>query len=311
MPIDLQTLAVVTVFVTAVLGALLIFAGVQNRAVRALKIWGIAFAIAAVGFGLVIARGLVPDWLSINVSNALVLFGISLIWAGARVFDGRPVRRPLVLVAPGLWLIACVFPAFPADINLRIIWASGLLAAVAVVIAREIWRGRAEPLMSRWPTIVTLLTYAGAMIGRIVMTLLAPMLQDAPLMSGVAFTALSFGTLLFTVVLAFLLLNMTKERLELRHKTASLVDSLCGVPNRRAFLEGITRLLTQRQSGREPVAVILFDLDRFQGDQRSLRARRRRQRLTDLLGDGDASSRAGGLVRPHRRRRVRRGGSGE
>jgi diguanylate cyclase (GGDEF)-like protein len=263
MAIDLPTLAVVTVFVTAVLGALLVFAGVQNRAVRALKIWGIAFLIGAIGLALVITRGFVPNWLSISVSNALVLFGISLIWAGARIFDGRPVRRAFLLVAPGLWLIACAFPAFQADINLRIIWASGLLAVVAAVSAREMWRGRAEPLMSRWPTIVTLLAYAGAMVGRIVMTLSAPMLQDAPLISGVAFTLLSFGTLLFTVVLAFLLLNMTKERLELRHKTASLVDSLCGVPNRRAFLEGINRLLVQRQAGREPVAVILFDLDRF------------------------------------------------
>jgi diguanylate cyclase (GGDEF)-like protein len=263
MLIDLQTLAVVTVFVTAVLGALLVFAGVQNRAVRALKIWGIAFAIAAVGLGLVILRGLIPDWLSIGISNALVLFGISLIWAGARIFDGRPVRRVLVLVAPGLWLIAYAFPAFRADINLRIVVASGLLVVVSVVIAREVWRGRAEPLMSRWPTIVTLLVYAGAMVARIVMTLSSPMLQNAPLISGAAFTLLSFGTLLFTVVLAFLLLNMTKERLELRHKTASLVDSLCGVPNRRAFLEGINRLLTQRQASHEPVAVILFDLDRF------------------------------------------------
>lgn len=265
MQIDLQTLAVVTVFVTAVLGALLIFAGIQNRAVRALTVWGIAFGIGALGLGLVIVRGLVPDWLSINIANALVLFGFSLIWAGARIFDGRAVRRVLLLVAPGLWLIAFGFPAFQADIKLRIVWASGLLAVVAVVIAREVWRGRAEPLMSRWPTIVTLLVYAGAMVARIVMTLLSPMLQNAPLISGTAFTLLSFGTLLFTVVLAFLLLNMTKERLELRHKTASLVDSLCGVPNRRAFLEGIDRLLARRQADREPIAVLLFDLDRFKG----------------------------------------------
>ena len=91
MQIDLQTLAVVTVFVTAVLGALLIFAGIQNRAVRALTVWGIAFGIGALGLGLVIVRGLVPDWLSINIANALVLFGFSLIWAGARIFDGRAV----------------------------------------------------------------------------------------------------------------------------------------------------------------------------------------------------------------------------
>jgi diguanylate cyclase (GGDEF)-like protein len=263
MKIDLQTLAVVTVFVTAVLGALLVFAGVQNRVVRALNVWGVAYVVAALGLGLVILRGLIPDWLSINVSNALVLFGMSLIWAGARIFDGRPVRSILLLVAPVLWLAAGPWPAFQADINLRIVWASALLVVVSLVTAREVWRGLSEPLMSRWPTIVTLVAYAGAMIGRIAVTLSLPMLQNGPLISGMAFTLLSFGTLLFTVVLAFLLLNMTKERLELRHKTASLVDSLCGVPNRRAFLEGINRLLAQRQADREPIAVLLFDLDRF------------------------------------------------
>jgi hypothetical protein len=34
MQLDLQTLSVVTVFVTPLLGALLVFAGLQNRAVR-------------------------------------------------------------------------------------------------------------------------------------------------------------------------------------------------------------------------------------------------------------------------------------
>jgi diguanylate cyclase (GGDEF)-like protein len=263
MQIDLQTLAAVTVFVTAVLGALLVFAGVQNRDVRALKLWGIAFGIGALGLGLVIVRGLVPDWLSINIANALVLFGFSLVWAGSRIFDQRPVRRVLLLAAPALWLTACAFPAFLADINLRIAWASGLLGAVSVITAREVWRGRSEPLMSRWPTIITLLAYAASMLVRVVMTLWSPLVHKAPLISGAPFTLLSFGTLLFTVVLAFLLLNMTKERLELQYKTASLVDSLCGVPNRRAFLEGINRLLARQSADRAPIAVILFDLDRF------------------------------------------------
>jgi diguanylate cyclase (GGDEF)-like protein len=262
MLIDLPTLAVVTVFVTAVLGALLVFAGLQNRAVRALTIWGIAYVVSAVSLGLVLARGLAPNWLSINFANAFVLFGFSLIWAGARIFDGRAVRRTFLLVTPGLWLIACTAPAFLADINLRIIWGSTLLAAITAVTAGEIWRGRSEPLMSRWPTICTLVAYAAMMLVRIALTLLSP-LHTETLVSGTPFMLLSFGTLLFTVVLAFLLLNMTKERLELQHKTASLVDPLCGVPNRRAFLEGINGLLTQQLSGSAALAVILFDLDRF------------------------------------------------
>jgi diguanylate cyclase (GGDEF)-like protein len=92
---------------------------------------------------------------------------------------------------------------------------------------------------------------------------LSPILQGQSIMSGVSFALLAFGTLLFTVVLAFLLLNMTKERTELQHKIASLIDPLSGVPNRRAFLDGAARLQAQQKLDPEPLAVMLFDLDRF------------------------------------------------
>ncbi len=82
-------------------------------------------------------------------------------------------------------------------------------------------------------------------------------------MRDLSFALLAFGTLLFTVVMAFLQLNMTKERTELKHKINSLVDPLSGVANRRAFLDGAACLLAQQEEDREPLAVLLFDLDHF------------------------------------------------
>ena len=117
--------------------------------------------------------------------------------------------------------------------------------------------------MSRWPTVCALLAYAAALLARIPATLLSPILPGQSLMSGVSFALLAFGTLLFTVVLAFLLLNMTKERSELEHKIASLIDPLSGVPNRRAFLDGAERCWCEQSLDFEPLAVFLFDLDRF------------------------------------------------
>ena len=74
---------------------------------------------------------------------------------------------------------------------------------------------------------------------------------------------LAFATLLFTVIIAFLQLNLTKERSELRHKINSLVDPLSGVANRRAFLEQASSLLGRHGAEHEPLAVLLFDLDHF------------------------------------------------
>ena len=76
-------------------------------------------------------------------------------------------------------------------------------------------------------------------------------------------TVLSFEALLFTIAIAFILLAMAKERTELLHKTAAMVDSLTGLPNRRAFLEGGAQLARRIETDPRPAAVLLIDLDHF------------------------------------------------
>ncbi|RDV01310.1 GGDEF domain-containing protein [Undibacter mobilis] len=264
MRLDIPTLAIVTVFVTALLGALLVFAGLQNRAVRALMTWGGAFVLCALGVALVAMRGMVPDWLSIQFANVVVLVGIGLVWVGARQFDGRPARVAMVAVAPLLWLAACAVPDIRFDINLRTVTVSILSALIALAAAYEVWRGRSEPLLSRWPAAITLFVYGAVMLMRVPVTLLVPQpAGEYQFTASALYPLLSFATLLFSVVVAFLLLNMTKERTELRHLTASMVDPLTGVSNRRAFLTGAERLAAQPRADGVALAVMLFDLDHF------------------------------------------------
>jgi diguanylate cyclase (GGDEF)-like protein len=76
-------------------------------------------------------------------------------------------------------------------------------------------------------------------------------------------TVLSFEALLFTISIAFILLAMAKERTELRHRTAAMVDSLTGIANRRAFLQEATLLAKRHEGNPRPTAVLLIDLDHF------------------------------------------------
>jgi diguanylate cyclase (GGDEF)-like protein len=263
MHLDLQTLSVVTVFITALLGALLVFAGLQNRSIRAPMWWGAAHIVNASGLGLLTSHGAAPDFVTIDLANALVLLGYGLTWSGARVFDGRRVRPILILLAPAVWLVLCRLPSFAADANLRVVVVSSALALLALLTAEEFWRGRDEPLMSRWPCVIVLLAYAAVLLARVPASLLTPSFDDDSLLRGLSFALLAFGTLLFTVVMAFLQLNLTKERTELKHKINSLIDPLSGVANRRAFLDGAAGLLQRQEVDQEPLAVLLFDLDRF------------------------------------------------
>jgi diguanylate cyclase (GGDEF)-like protein len=263
MHLDVQTLSVVTVFITALLGALLVFAGLQNRSIRAPMWWGAAHIINASGLGLLSSYGAAPNFVSDDIANALVLVGYGLTWTGARVFDGRKIRPWLLMVAPVIWLVLCRIPAFAENADLKFITVSTMLAVLALRAAEELWRGRDEPLMSRWPSVVVLLTYSAVLLAHVPETLLSPNPQDGSVMHGVSFTLVTFGTLLFTVVMAFLQLNMTKERTELKHKINSLIDPLSGVANRRAFLDGAAHLVGRLGADREPLAVLLFDLDHF------------------------------------------------
>jgi diguanylate cyclase (GGDEF)-like protein len=263
--LDSFTMAFMTEVVSVMLGILLLLAWLQNRSTRALLWWGVAFLVGAVGLALLMLRQVIGAPVSVLLGNALVILAYAVLWSGARLFDGRPVRPALLVAGPVFWLLLCQIPAFYTALGLRVLAASALLALYMGLAAFEVWRGRAEPLMSRWPTILVMGTNAAMFVARAVTTLVAPLPDPGvgPTGSIAWFTAVGFATLVYTIVLAFVLLMMTKERTELHHKRASLIDPLTGMANRRAFLESAEAALKGKAAQPLPMAVLLFDLDRF------------------------------------------------
>jgi diguanylate cyclase (GGDEF)-like protein len=105
-----------------------------------------------------------------------------------------------------------------------------------------------------------------------------------------------FESVLFCMCAAYLLVSLSKERVALRYKQFSLLDPLTSVPNRRAFLKQAARIIDRSGVSRQPVALLLFDLDRFKsvndqyghqaGDEALIsfcRVATRELRPTDLL----------------------------
>src|SRR3569832_1131922 len=102
------------------------------------------------------------------------------------MFGGREVRTIAVMGARGLWRAASMLPFFAGDLSFQVLLVSTLMAMLTAATAEEFWRGRAEPLMSRWPTVCALLAYAAALLARIPATLLSPILQGQSIMSGIS-----------------------------------------------------------------------------------------------------------------------------
>ena len=141
---------------------------------------------------------------------------------------------------------------------------SGIITAYTWATAYEFWRGRSEPLVSRWPAIFMLFAHGALFLLRTPLSQVLPWSPTNQVFDSVWLTVLSFEALLFTIAIAFILLAMAKERTELRHKTAALVDPLTGIANRRAFLEEVMALEQAPGGGRpRPAAVLLADLDHF------------------------------------------------
>ena len=220
-----------------------------------------AHLVGAVGSGGLALRGVVPDWISIGVANALVIAAYALIWSGVRAFEGRRLHLSASALAGGAFAGACLVPAFYTSIDARVVLASTIAAGFCAASAFEIWHGRAERLVSRYPALLLLSAYGLCYAVRVPAAILAPLPRDADGLRSPWVAILCLAGMLFTLAIAFTFMALTKERAELAQREAASLDPLTGIANRRAFVSGAEAIL----AGPVPSALLLFDLDHFKG----------------------------------------------
>ncbi len=219
MQVGLDTLLLMTVDIEAMLGLLLLFVWVQNTTIHAVAWWGFAYLLRACSLALFGTYGTVSDLITIDLANAILFISFALIWAGARVFGGRSVQ-PLALVAgAALWLLASRTSFLIDSQSVRVLLGSGIITIYTWLAAYEFWRGRNDPLISRWPTILVLATYGAQVLLHTPLSAILPWTTDNQLSASAWATTISFGALLFTIAVAFLFLAIAKERNEARQKT--------------------------------------------------------------------------------------------
>jgi diguanylate cyclase (GGDEF)-like protein len=250
----------ITVITPALAGCLLLLSWLQHRRVTALAVWGSGFITASVAITLIIvARGTIPDFLSIIVGNSLLAAAYGILWCGARTFDGKKVSILLAMLGVVFWLIACSIGPIYARPEARatVIAAIGIIYTLLAVL--ELWRGRGDEVW-RWPIMVLLLVHAVAIPIHIPLAgeWTHPDPSDLDLLSFAVFEGA-----LVSICAAYLFGGLVKDRIAARYRRASLTDPLTGVANRRGFFDTGERLLARARFAREPTALVVFDLDRF------------------------------------------------
>ena len=255
-----STLLAITVFTPAVAGCLLLLAWLQHRGIVALAVWGSGFITASVATALIIvARGTIPDFWSIIVGNALLSAAYGILWCGARKFEGKKVSILLAMAGVLLWIIACSIGPIYARPEARatVMAAIGIVYTLLAVL--ELWRGGGDDVW-RWPIMVLLLGHAASIPIHIPLAgaWTHPDRSDVDLLTFAVFEAA-----FVCICAAYLFGGLAKDRIAARYLRASLTDPLTGVANRRGFFQTGDRLLMRARFGRQPAALMMFDLDCF------------------------------------------------
>jgi diguanylate cyclase (GGDEF)-like protein len=297
MLLDVTTLFIVSIFVTTILGLFLLFAWVQDRSIRALAWWGVAYLIGGVSVAIYTVQDSLSNALSLAIGNALLFVACGVIWSGARLFHGREVKPFWMFAGAIAWLIALTMPGFAASTMARVALSSVAISAYTLLTAWELWGGRKERLMSRWPAMAVLALHGIVFLSPIPIVLLSTSEMRFSDFTGGWFAIFALETLLYAIATAFIILTMAKERSERIHRTAATIDPLTEIFNRRALLEAGRRILGRVAWDKQPVSVLMFDLDHYKkindrfghavGDralQTFARTAAARLRATDVIG---------------------------
>lgn len=254
--LDVPTLLVVAICVTAVLGLFLLLAWLQQRSVRALAWWGAAYLIGAVSLATWSAPGAALEVPS-EIPAMLILIACGMIWNGVRLFHGRRVLRLANVAGATIWLAGTRLPFFAAHEDGRIALGAVVVAVYTFCIALEFWRDRRQSLRSRVGAILVPSLHAGIFLTPLVIRVCLP---DAPAQRWLVIFALE--TIIYAVGTAFILMLMVKDHYVHIYRSAANSDPLTGLLNRRGFVES-ARSLCKHVGGQKPIALLMFDIDHF------------------------------------------------
>lgn len=254
MELDSVTIIATAAVVAGLSGAFMLVAGGRLEQARPTTIWGVANLFIAVGMMLILNdANFNLAFLSGIVASALTLLA-------ATRFNEKHVPVTYFVAGLTIWTVVVIGPwTIPFGISSAILLAT--IAAYFAGTAFELWTSRSEALPGRWPVLALVLIMVFGV------SVAAGVLLDAteppPLLAWGPLWVAYISTVAFTVGTSMFFVAMTKERAAADHELAAVTDSLTGLANRRALLVSGAEVLAEALDAQRPVALVVFDLDRF------------------------------------------------
>jgi diguanylate cyclase (GGDEF)-like protein len=260
MSFDTSTLYLIATMLAAMLGGMLVLFGRQEN-IAALKWWGAAYLLGSAAVAIWTIYG---DTLGPMTSLALTsigFFACGMVWNASRVFHGRKLLWPGLVLGPLVW-IATMMTLAPRDASIRLSMGAAIVAIYAALTASELWSERRRDMQRRWPTVTIPVLHGFVLILPILIGVyMRP--YDANFSTSIWVTVFSVELVLYAICTVFVIFMLVSDRTVAAHKNAASTDPLTGLFNRRGFAEACSRVIEREAIAGRPVTVMIFDIDHF------------------------------------------------
>ncbi len=225
--------------------------------------WAAAMFLETITWGLIAARGRIPDFFTVIVANGILAAAFALILAAVYEFQQRRLPRWQYLVPVAMMLLMVTL--LEDNIRSRFIWDGIIYGFQMVLIGRALLTDEGTRAGQAWQL----------MFGGVVMLLLVLAMRAGFALSGhiqfaqpqnnlelqpvqlIAYIA----SMSIALLGSFGFLLMVKERTDNEIMHLAMTDSLTQIPNRRALTDYAEHALARRSG--LPLALLMIDADHF------------------------------------------------
>jgi diguanylate cyclase (GGDEF)-like protein len=263
--IDARTIAISYTLTNLLCAIVIAILWTQNRKrFDGIGFWLTNFALQFLGMLLVVLRTIVPDFLSMTVSNTLTIAGAIFILIGLSRFIGQPSRQTHNFIGLAIFAIVHAYFVFVVpNLNVRILlFSSGVLVTSfqgAWLMLRQV---ESEKRAFTRGVGHVFVGFCVVSVVRIVFTLTLSQRNDL-FQSGPFETLLLLSFQLLLIGLTFALSLMVAQRLFIELDRHAMTDELTGLANRRYFFIKGPEELKRAQRYQTGLSLIMMDIDKF------------------------------------------------
>lgn len=256
---DVPTLMTTILLASLTMAAVMMVVGWGMRR-EGLQLWAAGLAVHAAGYLFLALRGQIDETLSILAGNTLTSLALALVLAAVWRFYGAHQRWSALMVPPALMLAG--LSLLLEDYGACVILSAALYAAQAGAVAVALYRRRNETVGRS-----ARLVMAGMAAEALLMALRAASAgtqgADRLLQTSAIQTLTFLGTFVVMLVTSLGFVFMTKGRADEANRLLAAADPLTGAANRRSIIEALDRDVGRAIRTREPLALMMIDLDHF------------------------------------------------